>query len=274
MQQQLDLIPQERCEPENVMVPLTHLPPDSELPGDDPSREFVESIKVFGVIMPIVTVVQNRRQVVADGRRRIKAARAAGLTEVPVRVYRTGWALADVLSLLANQQRSKNIASDFLAIRQLADAGHTEQQIAQAVGMPVGTIRSRMRLAQLTPVLLAGFLDGQIRASVAESIAKQTPATMAKLELVLEETGTVKAGDVEEARQVQRKASLAAVAPVLFSTPETQAPDKLSAKAEVQVAADVIHLAFDLPSGKWSCAVDQVKLFMLLRREGLVTPTR
>ena len=51
-------------------------------------RSMVRSVRRFGVMIPIVVLDRGDGPVLLDGRRRVAAARAAGLAEVPARTLR------------------------------------------------------------------------------------------------------------------------------------------------------------------------------------------
>src|SRR4029434_5271358 len=80
------LIPAARITLAHRDVPLAEFPPNDELMGPAPDRALVDSVRDFGVLDPVLLERHEslrRPYVVRDGRRRIKAARLAGLTSVP-----------------------------------------------------------------------------------------------------------------------------------------------------------------------------------------------
>lgn len=246
---QLTLIPDTPPAPEDLaveLVPLDQLPGDADLPGDAPAQAFVDSIRRFGLLQPIVVIPNGSGYKIAAGRRRTKGARAAGLTHIPAVIYPAGYALPQVIALIENQQRSRNIASDYLAIRKLADQGAAESDIVAATGMPLGTIRARLRLANLIPPLHEAFLAGRISATVADQASALDHALQTELAAIFAAAGKLTPRDVEHVRHVAHEtaaAQLAALSPQLFATPGAPAQpgahdDALSA---LRLAGDIIQ---------------------------------
>jgi hypothetical protein len=70
--------------------------------GDTVSPTFVESIKRFGVLQPLLVTAQGTRYRVIAGRRRLAAALAAGLREVPCLVQHVDAEHAEQMALASN----------------------------------------------------------------------------------------------------------------------------------------------------------------------------
>lgn len=246
---QLQLIPDTPPTPEDLvveLVPLDQLPADADLPGDAPASAFVDSIRRFGLLQPIVVMQNGSGYKIAAGRRRTKGARAAGLTHIPAVIYPAGYALPQVIALIENQQRSRNIASDYLAIRKLADQGAAESDIVAATGMPLGTIRARLRLANLIPPLHEAFLAGSISATVADQTSTLGEALQEQLAAQFAAAGKLTAHDIETVRHVSHQtaaAQLAALSPQLFATPAADAPSQPGAHDD---ALSALRLAGDI----------------------------
>lgn len=149
--------------------------------------ELAESIKSQGVMQPVlVRPVGNpdegRYEIIA-GERRTRAARLAGLDEVPVLVKAVPDEAAAVMALIENIQREDlNPLEEAQGLRRLTDEfGLTHEQAAQAVGRSRSAASNLLRLLNLAdPVqqmLLAGDLDmGHARALLALERAQQITA--------------------------------------------------------------------------------------------------
>lgn len=177
-----ELFGEEVPEPRDWQLSLAELPGD--LPGPEPDRELIESIKRLGLLQPIVVAVGATSGAfkVVDGRRRVKAARQAGLTEIPARVYgRDSLLLTSVMTLVANQQRRPNAVAELDAILTLSRAGVDEATIREATGLPVGTIRRRLKLARLNDRLVEGMRVGKISLAVGERVATMPQTAQARL---------------------------------------------------------------------------------------------
>jgi ParB family transcriptional regulator, chromosome partitioning protein len=134
--------------------------------------ELAESIKAQGVMQPILVrpVGSNRFEIIA-GERRMRAAKLAGLDEVPVLVKDVPDEAAAAMSLIENIQRENlNPLEEAQGLKRLTDEfGLTHELAAQAVGRSRSAASNLLRLLQLTePVqqmLMAGDIDmGHARA--------------------------------------------------------------------------------------------------------------
>jgi ParB family chromosome partitioning protein len=149
--------------------------------------ELAESIKSQGVMQPVLVrpvggAGSDRYEVIA-GERRVRAARIAGLTEVPVLVKPVPDEAAAVMALIENIQRENlNPLEEAQGLKRLIDEfGLTHEQAAQAVGRSRSAASNLLRLLNLAaPVqqlLLAGDLEmGHARALLSLEGAAQIQA--------------------------------------------------------------------------------------------------
>jgi ParB family transcriptional regulator, chromosome partitioning protein len=155
--------------------------------------ELAESIKAQGVMQPILVrpVAGNRYEIIA-GERRTRAAKLAGLDEVPVLVKDVPDEAAAAMALIENIQREDlNPLEEAQGLKRLTDEfGLTHEQAAQAVGRSRSTASNLLRLLNLTePVqqmLMAGDIDmGHARALLplegAQQILSATEVVAKKL---------------------------------------------------------------------------------------------
>ncbi|WP_343629436.1 ParB/RepB/Spo0J family partition protein [Roseateles sp.] len=151
--------------------------------------ELAESIKAQGIMQPILVrpIAANgavRYEIIA-GERRFRAARLAGLAEVPVLVKAVPDEAAAAMALIENIQREDlNALEEAQGLKRLVDEfGLTHDQAAQAVGRSRSAASNLLRLLNLAePVqnmLMAGDIDmGHARALLALDGAHQiTSAT-------------------------------------------------------------------------------------------------
>jgi ParB/RepB/Spo0J family partition protein len=227
MSTQAQLIPDERVPGDLATVPLDVFP--LLLPGPAPDHSFIASVQRFGVLQPVALIRALRNEggpqgyIVAAGRRRIKAARAAELETIPAIVFPRGWAMADVLAIVENEQRSNNPASDVRAIMELARQGASHDEICAATGLPKGTLKKRMKLVGLHSELFRAFEQGQISTSVAEAAARLGEDRQATLYEVLRTTGKLRLKDVKGVLTAQTQEATAMLPDVLFATPGADA---------------------------------------------------
>jgi ParB family transcriptional regulator, chromosome partitioning protein len=143
--------------------------------------ELAESIKQQGVMQPVLVrpLAGGSYEIIA-GERRVRAARLAGLDEVPVLVRVVPDETAAVMALIENMQREDlNALEEAQGLQRLVgEFGLTHEQAAQAVGRSRSAASNLLRLLNLAePVqqmLLAGDLEmGHARALLALAGAQQ-----------------------------------------------------------------------------------------------------
>jgi len=146
--------------------------------------ELAESIKAQGVMQPIlVRKIANGGYEIIAGERRFRAARLAGLTEVPVLVRDVSDQNAAAMALIENMQREDlNPLEEALGLQRLIkEFGLTHEQAAQSVGRSRSAASNLLRLLNLAdPVqtmLVAGDLEmGHARALLSLDRAAQITA--------------------------------------------------------------------------------------------------
>jgi ParB family chromosome partitioning protein len=146
--------------------------------------ELAESIKSQGVMQPILVrpVGASGYEIIA-GERRFRAAKLAGLDEVPVLVKDVPDEAAAVMALIENIQREDlNPLEEAQGLQRLVtEFKLTHEQAAQAVGRSRSAASNLLRLLNLTPpvqqMLMAGDLDmGHARALLGLESAQQVLA--------------------------------------------------------------------------------------------------
>lgn len=144
-------------------------------------QELAASIRAQGVMQPILvrSIGDDRYEIIA-GERRFRAAKLAGLEEVPVLVKNVPDQAAAAMALIENIQREDlNPLEEAQGIQRLLDEfDFTHEQAAESVGRSRSAVSNLLRLLNLAmPVqtmLLAGDLDmGHARALLAVDAATQ-----------------------------------------------------------------------------------------------------
>ena len=180
------LIPSARAEgavPGLKMVGLSLLDANKRQPrrrfDDAGLEELSKSIRRTGILQPVLVSREGGRYRIVAGERRVRAARLAGLSEVPV-IVREGVTDRDqlLLALVENLQRKDlTILEEAEAYRHLKDDfGLTQEDVAERVGKDRATVANALRLLKLgAPVrelLEAGGLSaGHARALLGLSSA-------------------------------------------------------------------------------------------------------
>jgi ParB family chromosome partitioning protein len=149
-------------------VPLNSISPNPHQPRspirEEDLSELAASIEEHGIIQPlIVTETVDGYQLVA-GERRWRAARVAGLSQVPVLVKDVASSKLLELALVENLQRSDlNPLEEAAAFQQLADEFDlTQKEIAQRVGKSRTTIANTLRLLKAASAVQEALLEETI----------------------------------------------------------------------------------------------------------------
>lgn len=113
--------------------------------------ELADSIKQYGIIEPLVVQKKGKRYEIIAGERRFRAARKAGLKEVPVVVREFADADVFVIALLENIQREDlNPIEEAQAYQRLIEELNLKQEdVANKVSKKRSTITNSMRLLKL-----------------------------------------------------------------------------------------------------------------------------
>lgn len=190
--------------------------------GIRPSAQLRESMEKRGQLQPVIlnAVPGEDRYRIVDGRRRVAAARALGWRDIRAYIYEINSIVEASLAVTVNAVRGANPLSDALAIIDLANAGYAERDIARATGLPVGTIRKRMKLAALNDEVFRAMREGKVAIGVAERIAGLPTDRQNDLAGLLEAKSRITGEDVDAASRVSVEAAVAALAPALFGEPE------------------------------------------------------
>jgi ParB family chromosome partitioning protein len=142
-----------------TLIPIDQIAPNPHQPRRSFDEEtlvgLADSIREVGVLQPLLVRASGEQFELIAGERRLRAAKRAGLTEVPV-VVRTADDLASLeQALVENLHRQDlNPLDEAAAYQQLIeDFGYTQDQVAQRVGRSRATVANLLRLFQLTPAV-------------------------------------------------------------------------------------------------------------------------
>ena len=158
-------------------LPIARIEPRKDQPRQefDPGslEALADSIREYGLIQPITVRALDRGfyQIVA-GERRWRAARMAGLREVPVRVLEADEQRATELALVENLQREDlNPMEEASGYRKLMDDyGLTQEQAAQRVGRSRPAVANALRLLTLSGPVQSLVADGSLSAGHARAL--------------------------------------------------------------------------------------------------------
>ena len=133
--------------------------------GKDALEELAASIKLHGIIQPLTVMnIGNGKYRIIAGERRFRAAKIAGVKEVPVYIRETDQSEILELALLENLQREDlNAIEIALSYRQLTDEmNYTQEQLAERMGKERSTVANYLRLLKLPPDIQAAVKNNEI----------------------------------------------------------------------------------------------------------------
>ncbi len=135
-------------------------------------RELIASIQEKGVIQPILVRETGSGYEIIAGERRLRAARALGISEIPALVREVSDTESLQLSLIENLQREGlNPVEEAHAYQRLVDEfGLTQEEIAQAVGKDRSSIANTIRLLGLPDKVQAALRQSRLSMGHARAI--------------------------------------------------------------------------------------------------------
>ena len=158
-------------------LPISRVEPRSDQPrsrfDDEALSELTESIRQHGLIQPItVRKLDGGYYQIIAGERRWRAARAAGLTEVPVRIIEADDRRAMELALVENLQREDlNPIEEAKGYRTLMqEYGLTQEDAAAAVGKSRPAVANALRLLGLSEETQQLVAEGALSAGHARAL--------------------------------------------------------------------------------------------------------
>ncbi len=155
--------------PANARIPLSQIEANPEQPRHDFDEnalsELAASVKIHDIIQPLtVTKITNGKYRIIAGERRFRAAKIAGLPDVPVYIRDVKDSKILELALLENLQREDlNAIEIALSYKQLMEElDYTQDQLAERMGKERSTVTNYIRLLKLPPDIQAAVRNGNI----------------------------------------------------------------------------------------------------------------
>jgi len=134
--------------------------------------ELAESIKQHGVIQPVTVRRRGDRYELVVGERRLRAAKLAGLKEIPAFVRDMGDVELMEISIIENLQREDlNAIEEALAIKQLQESlNYTQERLAQRLGKSRPYVANALRLLTLPKAVIENVSRGTLSAGHARAV--------------------------------------------------------------------------------------------------------
>ena len=159
------------------LLPIHKVEPNPGQPRRDFDEEelqnLADSIKEHGVVQPLtVRETANGYYQIIAGERRWRAARLAGLWEIPAVIMEADDRKTMELALIENLQRQDlNPVEEAMGYQTLMeDYGMTQEETAQRVGKSRPTVANALRLMNLTPEVLDMVRTGKLSAGHARAV--------------------------------------------------------------------------------------------------------
>jgi ParB family chromosome partitioning protein len=159
-----------------TLVKITKVEPNRDQPrknfDEDALQELADSIKQFGLLQPILVQDKKDYYEIIAGERRWRAAKLAGLKEVPVIIKNyTSQEIVEI-SLIENIQREDlNPIEEAQAYKRLLEEFNLKQdEVAERVSKSRTTVTNSMRLLKLTEPVQQMIIDGMLSTGHARAI--------------------------------------------------------------------------------------------------------
>ena len=167
----------------SLSLPISQVETCSSQPrkrfDDESLQELADSISQHGIIQPLTVrkLSSGYYQIIA-GERRWRAARLAGLQEVPVIVIEADDRKAAELAVIENLQREDlNPMEEAAGFQSLIESYHmTQEEAAQRVGKSRSAVTNALRLLGLTPSVRKLVEEGKLSAGHARALVPLSPS--------------------------------------------------------------------------------------------------
>ena len=167
---------EKRAKSGEMLVKISKVEPNREQPrkhfDEDALLELSESIKQYGILQPLLVSDKKDYYEIVAGERRWRAAKMAGLKEVPVLVKEFSTQEIVEISLIENIQREDlNPVEEAMAYKRLIDEFNLKQdEIAERISKSRTAITNSLRLLKLDSRVQQMMVDEMISAGHARAI--------------------------------------------------------------------------------------------------------
>ena len=162
--------------PVEQTLKLNLIEPNNEQPrknfDEESLQELADSIKQYGILQPLIVQKKGNHYEIIAGERRWRAAKLAGITDVPVLIREYDKQQTMEIALIENVQRADlNPIEEAQAFQQLIQEFHlTQEEIANRVSKNRATITNSMRLLKLDVRVQDMLADGKISSGHARAL--------------------------------------------------------------------------------------------------------
>ncbi len=159
-----------------TVVKLTKIEPNREQPrknfNEDALQELADSIKEKGVLQPLLVQDRKDHYEIIAGERRWRAAKLAGLKEIPVIIKNYSEQEIVEISLIENIQREElNPIEEAMAYKRLLEEFHMKQdEVADRVSKSRSAVTNSVRLLKLCKEVREMLVDEQLTTGHARAL--------------------------------------------------------------------------------------------------------
>lgn len=128
---------------------------------DDSLEELSRSIRDYGILNPLSVRIRGSRYELVAGERRLRAAKLAGLREVPCILLDVNMEDASLIALVENlQRRDLDFIEEANGINQLIRMfGMSQEEAARRIGKSQSAVANKLRLLKLPQDVLEGLRE-------------------------------------------------------------------------------------------------------------------
>lgn len=166
---------------------------------DDALKELSESIRSYGILNPLTVRLRGGKYELVAGERRLRAARLAGLREVPCILLDVNMEDASLIALVENlQRRDLDFIEEAVGINRLIRMfGMSQEEAARRIGKSQSAVANKLRLLKLPQDILDSLRANGLTERHGRALLRLPRAEeqRAALEFIIENGLTVAATD-------------------------------------------------------------------------------
>jgi len=166
---------------------------------DDSLRELSDSIRCYGILNPLTVRARNGRFELIAGERRLRAAKLAGLREIPCIIIEVSMEDAGLISMVENLQRKDlNFIEEAMGINQLILMfGMSQEEAAKRIGKSQSAVANKLRLLKLPNDILEALRENELTERHGRALLRLSDAEQQRkaLKYIIEKNLTVAATD-------------------------------------------------------------------------------
>lgn len=228
-------------------LPISKVEPNREQPrknfDEAALNELAESIKQFGILQPILVQKKDTYYEIIAGERRWRAAKLAGLKEIPAIIKQLTSQEIMEISLIENIQREDlNPIEEALAYKTLIEEFHMKQEeLADKVSKSRTAVANSMRLLKLDQMVQQMVIDGVLSTGHARAIISLTnPAVQCEVaqqivdrKLSVRETEKLVKNLLIEKKEKEKKPKIDSTLDAIYRDLENQLKKVLGTKVTI-----------------------------------------